>query len=274
MNLLRIAAPVFLSYPAVAQIEHGTVGVVHLTEDKISVAADSRVTIKGPHPRQDDTACKIVALGKNLIFVSAGNTAYESHNLLVPSWTNNNEVRMAYERINSGNIREIATEWGRSVSSHFDALNIWEPNDFRAARAGDLLTIALFAGIDSNDALVLFRGIVFATDFGLHPAGYRIDQVTCPAHNFCVIGEPEIVIEFLDAATDRANEEAAKWAIVAPFAGDYDFDMFRAIRMVDLTITLHQGNDVGGLIDAAQIRWLDLNEPIYWYTRKENCPAH
>jgi hypothetical protein len=63
-------------YPATAQIEHGSVGVVYFTKYEISVAADSRGTVKDNSIPPDDTVCKIAALGGNVIFVLTGVTRY------------------------------------------------------------------------------------------------------------------------------------------------------------------------------------------------------
>src|SRR5579863_6644774 len=111
MNFFLAIIATIVCYPAVAQVQYGTVGVVHFTQEKISVAADSRVTIKGRTPGQDDTACKVLTLGGNLIFLSAGAGGYQSHNFMVPSWMNTEEARRAYDQVPSGSVREIAREW-------------------------------------------------------------------------------------------------------------------------------------------------------------------
>ena len=56
--------------------------------------------------------------------------------------------------------------------------------------------------------------------------------------------------------------------------GDYGYDMLHAMRMVDLTMMYHKGNDVGGPVDAVQLRRSDGSERVHWYARKQNCSAN
>jgi hypothetical protein len=58
----------FIVHPAFAQIQMGSVGVAHLTDEKIAMAADSRVTF-GKDPARDD-ACKVTALGGKMLLVA------------------------------------------------------------------------------------------------------------------------------------------------------------------------------------------------------------
>ena len=51
---------------------------------------------------------------------------------------------------------------------------------------------------------------------------------------------------------------------------EYD-DIRRTMRLVDLTAMYHQGNDVGGPVDAVQ---LNNDGSVEWYKRKPNCPEN
>ena len=48
-----------------------------------------------------------------------------------------------------------------------------------------------------------------------------------------------------------------------------DLDVLKTMRLVELTIAYHMGNDVGGKIDAIE---LFKNGGLRWVARKENCP--
>jgi hypothetical protein len=43
------------------------------------------------------------------------------------------------------------------------------------------------------------------------------------------------------------------------------------MRLVELTEELWDKNDVGGDIDAVQVRWWEGSERLHWYKRKPNC---
>lgn len=275
MRLSTLPSFIFcLIYPATAQIQHGTVGVVYFTQDKISVAADSRGIIDQNTP-PDDTVCKLAAFGGDVIFVSAGSIRNSSQSPLVPSWDNLAEARSAYNRVvfqystSRGHVREIAEDWNISISSNFDTMARYAPDSFAGAvdPAGNL-TSAMIGGLDDKGNLVLFGVTISAVTAS--PASRAVGlavQADCPHRRFCAIGAPEIVTEFADEASERSKTEAKEWK---PPNGSMprDYDMLRTIRMADLTVLHHVGKDVGGPIDAAQ---LDRDGSIHWYARKKNC---
>ena len=278
MRFLASQAFVFcLVYPASSQVEHGTVGVVHFTKEHISVAADSRGIFKGSGLPPDDTICKIAALGGNVVFVSAGVLRYPGYSALVPSWDNVAEARSAYNRIRStystvrGHVGEMAQEWTRVISADFDAMALWQPNVFREA-INDVggLTDAMIAGQDATGNLVLYGMRIIAgttTDRGVQGTSV---QAYCPHHDFCAIGQPEIVIEFADLTSKRATDEATSWSPRDDLSpGDAEYDMLWTMRMAELTIMYHQGNDVGGKIDGVQ---LNRDGTVHWQERKDICP--
>jgi hypothetical protein len=61
---------------ALSQISHGTVGVIYLTDQKIIVAGDSR---QGTGANATtDSACKILVLGADVVFMSSGATGFNA----------------------------------------------------------------------------------------------------------------------------------------------------------------------------------------------------
>ena len=74
-NVKLIVAALILSVCAVpvalAQVGHGTVGVIHYTKAKIVVEADSRETMIPSEIAYDDR-CKIIAMGKQSFFFNGG----------------------------------------------------------------------------------------------------------------------------------------------------------------------------------------------------------
>jgi hypothetical protein len=282
MNLLSsVPSLLCLIYPVAAQVEHGTIGVVYFTKEKISVAADSRALytqIDGRKLPPDDTVCKIAALGGNVIFVSTG-TMQVRDIPGVPDWNNIGMAQLAYGKVRSlhstarGHIREIADEWSRSVSQNFRTLALLHLDLPKQMAPNGILTDALFGGLDAGGNLVLFVAEIVASPGPLSGIEGRVWQGDCASHhNFCADGSPEIAFEFADQTSERAKVEAAqwepgKWKPTKGFSSD-DRDMLWTMRMVELTIQYHKGGDVGGPVDAVQ---LNRDGSVRWYARKQNC---
>jgi hypothetical protein len=202
----------------------------------------------------------------------------------VSSWNNNQQAKAAYSKIIGsgssarGHVGDIAKAWGDAISNSFDSVRRFYGADFsRLPVAADgTLTDALFAGLADDGALELFYVVVTASMLRLPVVqSNHIDVLRCPYGGFCPIGEPEIAIEFAGLNSDRAKQDAAEFNLGdSAFPGDYNWDVSRAIHMVELTEQYHVGNDVGGPVDAVQLRWWDGAERIHWYARKPNCQEH
>lgn len=151
-------------------------------------------------------------------------------------------------------------------------MSLWRPNTFLASiNPVGGLTDAMIAGEDGNGSLVLYGMRVLTGPSGLKVRGGSA-AISCDHHNLCAIGQPEIVIEFADLTSKRAEDEAESWSPRDDLSPrDAEYDMFRTIRMVELTIQHHKGNDVGGKIDGVQ---LNRNGSMYWQYRKSNCPEN
>jgi hypothetical protein len=264
-----------LVYPAAPQIKHGTVGVIYFTQQKISAAADSRGIIDQNTP-PDDAVCKLAALGGDVVFVSAGAIRNTSQDPLLPSWDNLVEARSAYESVvtrysrSRGHVREIADEWNKRITANFNVLAQRNASAFAgAADPVGGLTYAMLAGRDATGNLILF-GVTISTVLPVQPesrANGIVVQAACPHHGFCAIGVTEIVTEFADQTSERARKEAITWK-PPKTSRTTERDLLRTIRMVELTIDHHSGNDVGGPIDSVQ---LDRHGPARWHQLKPNC---
>jgi hypothetical protein len=270
-----------ISFSALAQIQHGSIGVVYLTDDEVVMAADSRGTIGGSH---FDDQCKINALDGKILFVSTGNVVTYSNQVAnplgsVPSWNNYAEVRASYERIiqqfstAATHMTDIAIDYASDLRSKWAGAAIYNRafvSNAAAVQGGNRLTAAFFAGYDgSGKARVAQVLITFNERDLLNPVGMEVGLITCPVQNFCAIGRPEIVAEFLQTSTDRAMVDTKLWRPPSTTLWD-DIDLERTVHLVELTIR-YQGDDVGGEIDAVE---LDRGNDARWYRRKDNCPAN
>jgi hypothetical protein len=254
--------------------------MVYFTQDKIIMAADSRTLVAGENTAPDDSKCKIVAIYGQVAFGFSHGTGYTAEGPRDPvqSCTNAEEARRAYDKIcglspNCGRVEEIAKEWGRAISLHFQSLYFAYPRIAEAIAGGDngILTMAFFGGEGMNGNLVLFQTSVVLNENNIQPVRFVTWKVpSCPLLNYCSIGEVEVLVEFVNLTTPRAKEEAKNWN-PSSLHNPADYDLLKTVRLVDLTIAYHQGRDVGGPIDAVQ---LNRDGSLRWFQRKENCPAN
>jgi hypothetical protein len=256
------------TYPAIAQIQHGSIGVVYFTDEKIVMAADSRA-IEGGLKFNDE--CKVAALGSQIVMVNTGVTRYTSRSPTVPSWNSMDEAHRAYEHViaRGGGTGDVAEDLAKSLTDRFKALEAANPRILADAAENGVLTTAYLGGLGSNGRLELFRiNILFQPNNINEPIGWRKLAVECIYGHFCALGRTDVFLEFAGKTTERARNEAETWA---PESGSksQDLDIQRTIRLVDLTIQFYKGDDVGGAIDALQI---DRSGSIRWYARKSNCP--
>lgn len=281
MRLLYLAWLIAgLCYPATAQVQHGSVGVVYFTQDKIAVAADSRgiLTRKdGSKAPPDDSICKIATFGGKVIFVSTGLERSFDYGPLVPGWDNISIARNAYIKIASikggisGNLADMAKEWSTQVASRFNTMALMRPDVFKGMlpQAG-AFTVAHLGGFDARGNLVLFAMTVSPSTSRTSAEPDTWAVASCPDQNFCALGVVNIVSEFANASSERAKTEVAEWKAPAG-SSPRDYDMFKTMRMVELTIRYNQGQDVGGDIDGVQ---LSHDGSLHWQAQKKNCPEN
>src|SRR4029077_17580065 len=285
--LLPLALFPIISSPALAQIQHGTVAVIYYSKDKIIMAADSRALNENAPP--SDSECKVAALYGKIIFVSSGAAVYEkgSRGDRVGSWTNTEENRRAYDAASllyatsHDRVVGAATEWGKSISSHFQSLFFWHPEKIAFVTQGGsgILTRALIGGLDDSGNLILVQTLVmfkgqpspalfpnpYPYPLAVGPAPYPVTNVVS-CRGYCAIGEIEVEQEFVNLTSERAKKEAKEWK-PPKRAKTADYDILRTRRLVELTIEYHAG-DVGGSIDIVQ---MDKDGRVHWYAIKENC---
>jgi hypothetical protein len=257
--------------PAFSQIQHGTIAVISFSHEKIIVAADSRrIFADRKDLPPDDSACKIFAFDGDVIFLSSIACGYRplSSTDSVQGWTNEKEAHVAYQQIidahftAKGHIKQIAEKWAESIETKFKLLYSVHPEKVIAiAREEDFLTVGVFGGFDLSGELVLYQTSISFVE----PTG-RISHTTtdksCPGCIYA-LGMTEIAYEFGKPITERAKAEAKK---LNP--KDADPDVARTLWLVDMVIKYHDGNEVGGAVDAVELS----RDGVRWIARKPNCP--
>jgi hypothetical protein len=275
-----------LSVCVFAQTKLGTIAVVRYTDAKIIIAADSRHTLgKDKTSKHDDYGCKIAALGRHIVMVTAGFAGYNaaSANDQIPTWGASELAHQAYRESKNASkhrrdhdisLRDVAARWGELVRAHIAALQKVNARSVTNAQEAGLLTTAIFAGTDTNRGLtVLLVQIKIAPEMGggIQVEGPKlITPSVCPP---CALGKTSIFLEFFERRTTRAREEARRWQKIISTHSVSEADRMSVIRLVELTISLASDSDrdsVGGPIDAVELR---RGEAVTWIQRKSQCPA-
>ncbi len=204
---------VLAAYPALSQVQHGSIGVVYFTPDKIVMAADSRAMM-GTVPRDD--VCKIAALGGDVAFVTTGTAVYMSQLPLVASFNNFDEIRQSYQRViaryqtSRGHVSDIAIDFAQSLKSRWSSVATFDrPTAVRSAIENGRIAIAFIGGVDSSGHFVLIQVVItFDQNKTFQPVDAEATFESCPEpKNFCAIGETAIVEELLRGVTERAKQE-------------------------------------------------------------------
>ena len=280
--MVKTAAAVILvslvSLQAFGQVRRGTIAVVYYTPSKVIIAADSRLTFdNGVINKHNDGECKVAALGNEIVFVSAGFDGYDRTHPgdLIPSWRGTEEAHRAYvESSPKHSLWSIAAGWGELVRRRISALNAVDPRRLAKSAEGGLLTSAIFAGTATGKKitvlLVQIKISESSTGSTIDVAGPKeISPDTCPP---CSLGKGQIFTEFLEKTTERARDEAARWKIRSDTTTKSEFDRWKIVRLVDLTILLHPDQDsIGGYIDALELK---RGGSVKWIQHKPQCLEH
>jgi len=136
--------------------------------------------------------------------------------------------------------------------------------------------VALIAGIDVPGYMIAFQIQITFEKSRTPPIQYQVWPISCATQllaPYCAIGETDVSLEYATTIGPKTVPELGaliSGKAFSPTFGTADYDILRAIRLVDLTIACHKGNDVGDKIDAVQ---LSKDGTVRWFARKGNCPA-
>lgn len=276
-----IWACLLVSQATLAQVRHGTIVVVYYGRDKIDIAADSAGFLDASS-RQITSECKLAAIDGKLLFVDAGASGYRplrSSADVVPPWENIDEARKAYSLAVAGGNDELplrtAHIWQQLIVERWKSLYRIHPESVMNAVAIEHggLTSAYFAGLGGTPRqLQLIKSRVSFDPSNEQPfSGTSVIGSEC-LNTLCALGTLDVAKEYLLQTSDRSRQEWAQWdSKTGPFSGP-DGKVRVAMRLIDLTIAYHQGEDrVGPPIDAVE---LAADGTIRWVARKDQCPAN
>lgn len=265
------------------QSEFGTIVVVFRSEDKIVMAADSRVNYgDGIY---DDNHCKIVALGNEIIFAATGIVGEFSSSLPQElRFSAGEEVRRVFsnpwfdsELLDfQGKVAQLASRWGAAMTNRFTRAAPRRLQHWLERMTGDIFIQGIFAGVEPDGHLSL---VVTKVTYGRPIAGlerrtatFHLERIVSDSPFLQAFGGTEIFQEFTARSTGRAHREVIQLALDLERYPPELRDALRVIRLVDLTIAFHRRRDsVGGEIDAIEpLR----DRTIRWIQRKPQCPAN
>jgi hypothetical protein len=268
--------------PAQSQIRQGTIEVVYFSQDKIIIAADSRSINVGRHTQPIDSFCKIATLDGQIIFAASNASGYIQNTLKfdpVGSWSVYDDAKMVFGQLaldfhSHVPVALFADAWAKKEVSRFSVLNAFHHDAIASVVGNGILVTSFIGGVDPHGQLVLFKAQV---TFGGSPkqvVGYRIAPEACntPFGPFCAGGEAEVLLDYMNLASQRSKLERLSWENGKAFSKSFrsdDLDIVKAIRLADLTIAFYSGpGAVGSPIDAVELR---KDGTIRWFARKENC---
>jgi hypothetical protein len=282
-RLLRwgvVWACLLASQATLAQVRFGTIAVVYYSEGKIAIAADSAGFLNASSPITSE--CKLAAIDGKLLFVTAGATAYRRLRPtadVVEPWDNIDEARKAYSFALAAGGDDLplhtAKIWQQLITEKWQSLYRIHPKHVTDAVAVEHggLTTAYFAGLGGTTRqLQLIKSHVSFDQSNEQPfSGTSAIASEC-LNTLCAMGTLDVAKEYILQTSDRARKEWAQWDDkTGPFAGP-DGKVRVTMRLVDLTIAFHQGEDkVGPPIDAVE---LAADGTIRWVARKQQCPEN
>ncbi|OFV92046.1 MAG: hypothetical protein A3H28_05030 [Acidobacteria bacterium RIFCSPLOWO2_02_FULL_61_28] len=273
--LVTIVVLAPLSVARAETVFEGTIIVLKYTQQKASIAADSRANIFSVSGNQGyrDDHCKIAALTDEFLFASAGVRGLGTGRV-GESWDVNEEARSAFRTatlLGLGNIvEETARRWGGSVAFRINQMLASQRETLlEEQRTNMFFADAIFIGLEKG-SLSVWRALIL-DDNGSVRAELRVLEPP----GFGAFGMHEIFDEFAieeRQTSERAKAERAQWEREFSSKDAADRDILWVIRLVDLTIAFHpRPEKVGGPIDASE---LSRGGKVRWYQRKQQCPAN
>jgi hypothetical protein len=259
-----------------AQVEAGTVIILQLTQDEFVIAADSGAIFSNKPP--DDSQCKIAALDRQFVVGVSGAANYVpgGADILQPTWDAIEDAKRIARIYAYGlpggsgaTVSAIADLWASNLQSDWRNVYAFYPDRvIEAAKMGKgILTNGLFAFSQNGIIAFTIRSITFS-DQGIQISMPPIPDCTSEP---CASGMTDVPLEFIKVTSQRAREEKKRFKVIPSLLARTSFDMVRAVRLVDLTITYDPSGMVGGPIDALE---LFEDGSIRWFSRKCNCPEN
>lgn len=268
-----------MMWSGVSEVRKGTIVILAHSQEKVILAADSRLTAAGMEPH--DTACKLISLGDGMLFTSVGLDGWEAGSL-GPTDEGLNvavEASAAFDEVSGTATRDevhmgdlVADRWAQRVATKISPFKVAFHEYLMRRQTHQMLAFGVFADVAPNGqpTAVISRVLLIPDP----RYGVRIDiNIQIPSNEkqleFHAFGPREIFNEFhVERSTERARNEWEFWTRRSMGLPIEDRDALLAVRLVELTIEHSDSPDVGGEVDAAE---LTADRRIRWIQRKASC---
>ncbi len=252
---------------AFGQDKHGTIILIAASNDKIVVAADSRITLVGQ--KYFDDECKVIRLEGDIAFAAAGRRGHISGGHQEFTWQSNTiAVEIAKGTVATSNrVQDIAVRWAERVTAlhNRDAAR----GVISESISKNPLESAIFAGFDGGKPTA-YQIAISQNPIDPHSYIKETRELNLRDGTIIPLGTVDICLEFFSETTERGK------AWFAEFNAEYGatiswnaaiIPLFQ--RIIDLSMAHSVGKkDLGGPIDILEIR----RTGICWPQKKKNCP--
>lgn len=268
-----------MAHPARAQVSSGTIVILNISEDRVTVAADSRGTNRDTGIT-NDLECKIATLGHKLVFAEVGNARRVSRSISDPvkSWDNMEIAKDTFSSYSAlegdTRVRTISIAWGNAVADDWRLFYKWHPAEVAhlASKTGGL-AVGIF--IEADKGIIYLKGARIRFDntlTSIDPISTQFGELgdcwPCGQGNkgkICAVGvHLDVAAKFCSERDDDSKIHARM-----PLSGTSAFTKLPT-RIVGLTIDAYgkSAGDVGGKVDSVTIT---NGGGIIWNSDKPNC---
>lgn len=271
--LLSVILLALLNAPA--QDNVGTIIVLAGSQDKIAVAADSRMTLtflSQGGKSHDDTECKIATLEHKIVFAAAGRKGHlkvGDPELTWDSYVIAHKAAKNTPPFTVSPVKWIAGVWAREVAAMHN-------RDFKrgAISPEDVgkveIESAFFVGVEHGTTVAYIVRIVgVQRPRGGRAYAYQVIPLEMEKARLYAMGRTDVAVEFAAQQTDRAKRWLSEFETRhAGAVWDTDTSAL-AEWVVKLTMNYSASRQfVGGPIDVVEVR----TSGIRWIRRKHACP--
>lgn len=174
-------------------------------------------------------------------------------------WNTTTEANNAYDVVgDSVPLKPLVVAWIKDVGRRLTEISKTHPEWLLASEtpSGGILTGAFVgsrgAVLDGILVEFFFNNLTYRVTAQTLPLTYTNCPST-PLGNYCLLGEQTIALEFANQTSVRAREETKHWPQQA-IARSIDRDAFRALRLVEESITYDKTGLVGGKANALMLQ--------------------
>jgi hypothetical protein len=267
MKWLVVTFLLTVTQTAWPQYKSGTVIFLSLSENQLTVAADSRITFGSGE--YQDTECKISAFGSKFIFTMAGvaenGTKWNARSIARQIWQSESKDGSGASDLH---IR-VSDKWITAMEKVYD-----DPALIAASRTQtgtDYLASAAFAALDKSGKInVMLVDIGFDLRFFDATGKIRFFADRRILLKQSALGHADVVTEFLSRSSERSIAYMEWFDTTSAALSRSKEQAALASKFIELSILLHPKNtELGFPIDVVQFGPPPLG--IHWIWIKPNC---